>query len=123
MEPRITLGQVVGSRRREFGLSLGQLAQLVDLNKTTVMRLENGAIAAPSPATLAQLARTLDLPAADLFALAGYTVPRDLPGLRGYLHVLFGELPEGVVEEIEGYLEIVVGRHQTSMTASLVRSK
>lgn len=42
--------------------------------------------------------------AADVFALAGYTSPRQLPTLRPYLRAKYGELPEQAVRDVEAYL-------------------
>ena len=55
------------------------------MDQATVVRFEAGSIGAPRPDKLARIADVLGVGAADVFALAGYTAPTDLPSLRSYL--------------------------------------
>jgi len=59
------LGARVRARRRELGLSQWQLAQALDLERTSITNLEKG-VQRISAEALVQLARTLNLPPADL---------------------------------------------------------
>ncbi len=72
-----------------MGLSKRQLAALAHMGDSTIVRLEQGRFAAPSPAKLSQPAATLHLPLADLFVLAGYFVPDELPSFEVYLRAKY----------------------------------
>lgn len=100
MKPGTTLGLVIQTRRQEIGLSSAALAREIRLNKSTILRMERGEIATPAPDTLIRLARALDLPAPELFALAGHP----LPSLREYLQAAYGPLSETVIHNIERIL-------------------
>lgn len=102
-EQSVKLGQFLKKRRTELGLSTYGVAELADMDQATVVRLEAGAISAPRPDKLSRIAKALDLSAADIFALADYTVPRDLPTLKPYLRVKYQDLSTEDVEKIEAY--------------------
>jgi transcriptional regulator with XRE-family HTH domain len=87
-----SLGQLLRQRRQEMGLSKRQLAGLAQVRDSTVVRLEQGRFASPSPAKLARLAAALNLPLADVFAGAGYLVPDELPSFEAYLRARYPEL-------------------------------
>jgi transcriptional regulator with XRE-family HTH domain len=57
-------------------------------------RLEQGRILNPRPRTLCAIATALDSPAADLFALAGYIAPCDLPSIEHYLNTKYSHIPK-----------------------------
>lgn len=105
------MGELLTRARLEKGLSLGQLAAVSGLNKSSIMRLERGKFAAPGPDSLSRLAEALGLAAADLFALAGYSTPRDIPTLRPYLRAKYGQLPEAAIAEVEAYLAAVAAQY------------
>lgn len=102
-EQSAKLGQFLKARRTELGLSTYRVAELADMDQATVVRLEAGTISAPRPDKLSRIAKALDLSAADIFALADYTVPRDLPTLKPYLRVKYQDLSTEDVEKIEAY--------------------
>ena len=81
----MTLGQLIRHRRETLDLSLRQLGQLIGTTDTTVMRIESGEIKSPRGEVLRALAEALELPSADLFSAAGYTIPSELPSFRPYL--------------------------------------
>lgn len=49
--------------------------------------------------------------AADLFAVAGYSTPQDVPTLRPYLRAKYGVLPESAIAEVEAYLTAVAAQY------------
>src|SRR5450759_5724933 len=79
------LGQLLKARREDCGLSTHRLAAAAEMDQATIVRLEAGTIAAPRPDKLSRIAQVLGISGADVFALAGYAVPTDLPTLRPYL--------------------------------------
>lgn len=106
MEPEqaLQLGQVLKARRAACGLTTHQLAHASEMNQATIVRLEAGSITAPRPDKLSRIARVLGISGADVFALADYTVPADLPSLRPYLHTRYRGLLAEDIDKIEAYV-------------------
>ncbi|RYB91582.1 XRE family transcriptional regulator [Nocardioides glacieisoli] len=88
-----TLAEVVARARTAKGLSTRQLASEIGIDQSNIVRLEQGSVAEPKPTVLEGLARVLDLELADLYALAGYTKPTELPAFTPYLRSKFTDLP------------------------------
>jgi transcriptional regulator with XRE-family HTH domain len=109
------LGQQLKSRREELSLSTHRLAELADIDQATVSRLEAGSINAPRPDKLSRIARVLGLSGADIFALADYTVPQDLPTLKPYLRTKYRDIPAADVEKIEAYAARLAKKHGVSV--------
>jgi transcriptional regulator with XRE-family HTH domain len=105
------LGALIRNRREELGLSTRQLAEQAGMNFATVARIEQGQFAAPGPDKLAGIAEALGLNAADLFGLADYTVPDDLPSFRPYLRSKFRDMPSGAVDDLNKAFERIIKRH------------
>jgi transcriptional regulator with XRE-family HTH domain len=99
------LGELLREKREAKGLSIRALAREADMRDTTIMRIEQGLRAAPTPDVLARLAEVLELPVSELFTLAGYTTPDDLPSLPAYLRVKYRDLPQPARDELSNYLE------------------
>jgi transcriptional regulator with XRE-family HTH domain len=74
------------------------------MDQATIVRLEAGSIVAPRPDKLSRIAQVLGISGADVFALAGYAVPADLPTLRPYLLAKYGELLAEDVDRIEAFV-------------------
>ncbi len=98
------LGAVLKARRDELGLSTYQLAEKAEVDQATIVRLEKGAFMAPRPDKLARVAGALGLSGADLFAMAEYTTPLDLPSLGPYLRIKYCDLPEEDLDTIEAFV-------------------
>lgn len=98
---RAELSEVVREARKAKGLSTREVAAEIGVVRSNVVRLEAGAIARPGPDFLEGLARVLDLNLADLYALAGYTRPSELPAFTPYLRSKFAGLPEEARSELE----------------------
>ena len=81
----LQLGRVLKARREARGLSTHRLARATEMDQATIVRLEAGSIVAPRPDKLSRIAQALGISGADVFAMADYTVPTDLPSLRPYL--------------------------------------
>ncbi|GJM38998.1 MAG: hypothetical protein DHS20C19_23650 [Acidimicrobiales bacterium] len=109
------LGDILRKRRQEKGLSTRALADAADTASSTIVRIEQGEFAAPRPDALAQIALALDLPASDIFALAGYTTPNDLPTLSPYLHSRYRDLPDETIQQIETYINELIHEHGTTL--------
>lgn len=87
------LGAYIRHMRKVRGLDNRELARRAKVDSGGLTRIEQGQIHNPKPRTLCAIATALDLPAADLFALAGYTSPRDLPSIEHYLNTKYSHIP------------------------------
>ena len=105
------LGAFLRKRREAKGLSARQLAEFCDLPHTTITRIEEGAFSAPSPDKLARIAEVLGLSLADIFALAKYAVPGDLPSPSLYLRTKFRNLSASHLASLSRDVEAVLRRH------------
>ena len=105
------LGQRLRARREELGLSLRQLAERAETTDTTIIRIEQGAYAAPAPDKLSRIAAALDLSLADVFALAEYAVPDDLPSFQPYLRSKYRDMPHEAVDDLNKAFDRIVRKH------------
>ncbi len=97
----VQLGGLVKQRRQERGLMAKDLAQRIDVTPSTITRIEQGALYSPRPHILAKIANELDLPVSDLFALADYLAPTQLPAFTPYLRTKYRDMPDEAKEELE----------------------
>lgn len=109
------LGSRLRERREQLDLSIRELAERTGVNHSTVVRLEQGAIESPAPDKLSRIAEELGLSLADVFALADYSVPSDLPSFRPYLRTKYRGLPAPAVEELERSFQRIAKRHGLSL--------
>ena len=105
------LGRRLRARREELGLSLRQLAERAETTDTTIIRIEQGAYSAPAPDKLSRIAEALGLSLADVFALADYVVPGDLPAFTPYLRAKYRSLPPKAVADLEHYFDKLAARY------------
>lgn len=105
------LGEYLRDRRTELGLSTHQLAAQAEIDQATIVRLEQGAFVEPRPDTLRAVAEALGLSLADVFALADYVIPSDLPAFTPYLRSKYRDLPAPAVEELERSFQRIAKRH------------
>jgi len=92
----VQLGRLIQLARESKGLSARKLEDLSGLDHSFISKLEKGVYGKVAPDSLIALARALDLPTEDLFALGGYRVPEGLPSFGPYLRARYGEtLPDG----------------------------
>lgn len=106
-----TLGIFLKERRAALGLSTRAVAGRCGVDMATIVRLEQGAFAESRPDTLRVVAEALELSLADVFALAEYTVPDELPAFTPYLRSKYRDLPAPAVEELERSFQRIVKRH------------
>ncbi len=98
------LGTFVRTARERAGLSQKRLGELAgDVPNSTILRLERGDNLNPRPELLASIAEVLNVELADIYALAGYAAPRQLPTLTPYLRTKYHELSDGDVKAITAY--------------------
>jgi transcriptional regulator with XRE-family HTH domain len=105
------LGQMIRKARTERELSTRALADMIGVDKATIIRIESGEFRSPKPNILQNLASALDLPLSDLYALARYTEPTTLPTLAPYLRAKYARIPPHEVAELEHTLHRILKRH------------
>ena len=117
MEPEQAkrLGTYLREARQAKGLSARQLGDLTDINDATIVRFENGSFTAPAPDKLARIAEALDLPVADVFALAEYASPTELPSFTPYLRTKYRDLPDDAMAQIEKYVARIAKKHGVAL--------
>lgn len=81
------------------------------MNDATIVRIEQGAFAAPRPDKLSRIAEALGLSLADVFALADYAVPDDLPSFQPYLRSKYRDMPPEAVDDLEKAFQRIVRKH------------
>jgi transcriptional regulator with XRE-family HTH domain len=99
------LGKLLRNRRKAKGFTLRAVAEKTNVRDTTIMRIEQGQIAKPSPELLTQLADMLGLSVAEVYGLAGYTIAADLPSMPVYLRTKYRDLPLPARRELNDYFE------------------
>jgi transcriptional regulator with XRE-family HTH domain len=105
------LGRWLRQRRKESGLSTIELAKRASTSDATITRLEQGAFAAPDPHKLSRIAEALGLNLADVYAMAEYAVPGDLPSFQPYLRRKYGDLPAGAISDLDQAFAQIVKKH------------
>src|SRR5438445_10105551 len=105
------LGKFLKERRAALDLSTHQLAALSRIDQATIVRLEQGAFAEPRPDTLRVVAEALGVSLADVFAMADYVVPDELPAFSPYLRSKYRDLPAPAVDELERSFKRITKRH------------
>jgi transcriptional regulator with XRE-family HTH domain len=107
------LGELLRVRRETAGLSLNQMALKLGISRPYLGRLESGECEHPAPAKLSKMARCLDVPLEDLYALAGITPPTDLPDLCPYLRAKHPDWPELAITELNDFCDFL--KHKYSL--------
>lgn len=105
------LGAFLREHRTALGLSTRAVAAESGVDMATIVRLEQGAFAEPKPDTLRGVAEALGVSLADVFALADYTVPSELPNFQPYLRSKYRELPSPALEELERSFRRIARKH------------
>ena len=107
----VRFGKWLRERRHAAGMSTHELGDRIGARNSTIIRIEQGAFAAPSPDKLARIAEVLGISLADMYGHAGYAVPDDLPGFHAYLPARYQDLPESAVQELVELFESLLDRH------------
>jgi transcriptional regulator with XRE-family HTH domain len=105
------LGQRLRERREQLGLTTRVVAARAGTSHSTVVRLEQGFYEAPPADKLSRVAEALGLSLADVYALADYSVPSELPSFRPYLRTKYRGLPAPAVEQLERSFRRIAKQH------------
>ncbi len=105
------LGKLISTTRAAKELRLDDLVDSTSIPRTQLHRIEQGQLGLIQPAALHSLARSLDLPPSDLFSLAGYAIPEELPTFAPYLRSKYRDLPESAKAELERSFRAIAKKH------------
>lgn len=105
-------GRYLRDQRVAAQLSVRQLQEATGIHNSLLVRMEQGAIANPTPEKLQRIAAALHLPLADLYARADYLIPEDLPGLSAYLRLKYRELSGDTLDALEAEIQATLTRHE-----------
>jgi transcriptional regulator with XRE-family HTH domain len=108
-------GEYLHEQRSKQHLTIRALAARAGVDTATLVRLEHGKYRAPRPDTLKGIATALGLPLADVFALANYVVPYDLPSFSPYLRAKYGDLPAAAIADLDSYFRDLVDQHHLDL--------
>lgn len=112
------LGDMVAKHRKAQGSSSRDVARRAGIDIHTMIGLEQGYYANPSPITLRGVSTALGIPLLDLFQAAGYVTPYDL------LHLVTHPAVEPILIEQEArdarsrYIEKLIDKHGLEYTGS-----
>ena len=106
----VKLGEYIRVQRESLGISQRQLAGRIGIHHSYLARLEAGDYAQPAPAVLHRIAEALDLEPEDLFALAGHTVPHELPSFAPYLRAKY-DISDQAARELTSYFRYLTERY------------
>ncbi len=99
-----TLGTVLRQLRIQAGLSMYQLAQRAGLNRSTLMRIEDGTFAQPSVETLNALAHALEIEPEELYDAIWQDSGQPLPSPAIYFRSKY-QLSDRQIAELESTLK------------------
>ena len=102
----LQFGEYLQRLRQDRRLSVRELGRMANLDAGGLTRLERGGIS-PQPDTLKALSAALEVPLADLFTMAGYVIPSDLPSMSTYLRTRYG-LPEDTIASVDEYVQKLI---------------
>jgi transcriptional regulator with XRE-family HTH domain len=102
------LGNRLTRLRQRTGLSMYQLAQRTGLNRSTLMRIEDGTYAQPSVETLNALARELNVEPEELYDAVWQDSDEPLPSPSVYLRNKY-DLSDQQVAELESTIKRIAG--------------
>jgi transcriptional regulator with XRE-family HTH domain len=109
------LGRHLKKTREAIGISARELARRAEVPDSTIVRIEQGAFAEPSPEKLQRIAVVLGLNLADLYVMADYPIP-ELPTLTPYLRTKYGDLPPEAAQQIQTYADRLARKHGVDLS-------
>lgn len=105
------LGNFVRAQRERLGLSQRDLATRIGVTNGYISRIEKGDYQNVSQRILRQLADSLNVEPEDLYAVAGYPLPLNLPGFSAYLRAKY-EMSDDAARELTAYFDTFAAEHQ-----------
>jgi transcriptional regulator with XRE-family HTH domain len=106
----VKLGEYIRAQRESLGISQRRLAARIGIHHSYLARMEAGDYIQPTPAVLHRIAEALDFDPEDLFALAGHTIPHELPSFAPYLRAKY-DIPDRAAQELADYFRYMTERY------------
>ncbi len=107
------LADLLNAKQAATGLSGAEVARRAGVDAGTVSRIERGQIPNPTAKTLLSLGEVLGIPESELFAVAPWATPQELPTIRPYLRTKY-HMPESAMQEIEAQFDTIARKHGIS---------
>src|SRR2546421_10830129 len=104
-------GQWLRQKRQAAGLGTTELAKRTGITDGTITRLEQGGIARPDPRKLSRIVEAINVALADIYAMAGYDAPGQLPSFRPYLRSKYRDLPADVIADLDHAVAKIIKKH------------
>lgn len=105
------LGAYLRQRRVHLGLSARAVAADMGVTHATVVRFEQGAFGTPNPEKLGSLAEILGLNLADIYTMADYPLPTELPSPGPYLRAKYRDLSPSALTKLTREVSALLERH------------
>jgi transcriptional regulator with XRE-family HTH domain len=118
---KTTLGTYLRAARETHQLSLRQLAALIEVAPSQVLRWEADELVPTAP-NLAALAEQLELRASELFKLAGRPIPEDRASLPAMLRADY-DLPPEAIAEVEAHIAALADKYRGAKAGSSTTRK
>lgn len=109
--PNSQFGSLIRNARLAAGLSFSEVEADAGISRAMLHNLESGRVTHPNPTMLPKLASTLDIPLADLYAVAGYEVPKKLPTFTPYLRSMYRDLPPEARDELSQAFDRITSKY------------
>lgn len=110
------LGDLVAQHRQAQGRSARDVARRAGIDIHTMIKLEQGHYANPSPNTLRGVSAALGVPLLELFQAAGYVTPYDLIDLVTHPSIEPALAEREAVEARSRYIEQLIDKHGLDYT-------
>nr|WP_280377941.1 helix-turn-helix transcriptional regulator [Nocardia wallacei] len=95
-------------------LTRSDLARRTGLSHTTIMRIEEGTFAHPSPRSLKAIADGLDLPVQLLLDAAGWITQSEQTAKRPHITVTYYYISPEIIEAVCGAIESIARTHDNT---------
>ncbi|CPR39630.1 putative transcriptional regulator [Mycobacteroides abscessus] len=110
------LADLVSTHRKAQGRSARSVAQEAGIDIHTMVGLEKGTYASPSPLTLKGVSKALGIPLLELFHAAGYVTPYDLVDLVTAPSVESLLAEQDAIEARSRYIAELIEKHGLDYT-------
>ncbi len=112
------LGAEIRRSREAAGWSLRQLEERTGIDNSLLARMEQGLIFKPAPDNLRRIAEALGIPLADLYALADWAVPSELPSPGPYLRAKYRDLSESTLRSLTEDVNRLLAQHGLDLSGA-----
>ncbi|MBF6446624.1 helix-turn-helix transcriptional regulator [Nocardia elegans] len=101
---------IIQKRRKDLGLTRSDLARRTGLANSSILRLEEGSFAHPSPRSLKAIADGLEMPVDILLHEAGWMPKAERPTDRPHIAITYHRVPDDVARHIQARVNMMVKR-------------